>query len=156
MHSEQLTTTKSTEATPPKYRNVYVIGVFDLFHRGHLELLRTAKMLGERLVVAVNGDDMVSAYKRKPLYSETDRLEIVKSLRFVDKAFIIREFDNKEYIEQYDIDAIVHGDDWERASYLEQIRVTESYLESRQIDLVLLPYTQGISTSQLINQIKND
>lgn len=156
MQTEQLTTIKNTEATPPEYRNVYVIGVFDLFHRGHLELLRQAKMLGQRLVVAVNGDDMVSAYKRKPLYNETDRLEIIKALRFVDEAFIIREFDNKDYIEQYDIDAIVHGDDWERASYLEQIRVTEAYLESRNVALVLLPYTQGISTSQLINQIKND
>src|SRR5687768_3905935 len=105
------------------YKNVYVIGVFDLFHRGHVEFLKKAKSLGENLIVAVNGDEMVADYKRKPFYSETDRLEIIKSCKYVNDAFIINIYDNKEYIEQYNIDAIVHGNDWERTSYLSQIRV---------------------------------
>lgn len=136
------------------YKNVYVIGVFDLFHRGHLELLKNAKALGHRLIVAVNGDEMVSNYKRQPFYSEQDRLEIIKGCRYVDDAFIIREFDNKKHIEDFQIDAIVHGNDWERTSYLQQIRVTEAFLEERNVDLVLLPYTQGVSTSDLIKRIK--
>ena len=107
------------------YKNVYVIGVFDLFHRGHVEFLKKAKALGQNLIVAVNGDDMVASYKRKPFYSEEDRLEIIKSCKYVQEAFIIRGYDNKQYIEAYNIDAIVHGNDWERKSYLHQIRLTE-------------------------------
>ena len=137
------------------YKNVYVIGVFDLFHRGHIEFLKKAKSLGQNLIVAINGDDMVASYKRKPFYSEDDRLEIIKSLKYVDDAFIIKGYDNKEYIEQYDINAIVHGNDWERNSYLQQIRVTDEYLKSRNTELVLVPYTAGVSTSQIIKQIKD-
>lgn len=139
----------------PKFQNVYVIGVFDLFHRGHLELLKNAKALGQKLIVAINGDEMVSRYKRKPFFNEQDRLDIIKACKYVDDAFIIRDFDNKEAITQYNIDAIVHGNDWERSSYLEQIRVTEDYLAENNVALVLLPYTQGVSTSALITQIKN-
>lgn len=61
-------------------KNVYVIGVFDLFHFGHVELLRRAKELGDRLIVAINGDEMVASYKRRPFLSEQDRLEVVKCL----------------------------------------------------------------------------
>ncbi|MFD2512309.1 iron-containing alcohol dehydrogenase [Pontibacter locisalis] len=136
------------------YKNVYVIGVFDLFHKGHIELLKKARSLGNRLIVAVNGDEMVSEYKRKPFYSEEDRLEIIRNCKYVDEAFIIRGYDNKEYLEKFSIDAIVHGNDWERGSYLKQIRVTEEYLATRNIDMVLVPYTNGISTSGLIKQIK--
>lgn len=135
-------------------RNIYVIGVFDLFHRGHLELLRRSKELGDRLIVAINGDEMVSEYKRKPFFNEKDRLALVKSCKYVDEAFIINQFDNKEYLEKYQIDIIVHGNDWERISYLEQIRVTEGFLNKNNVDLTLLPYTKGISTSDLIKKIK--
>ncbi len=138
------------------YNNVYVIGVFDLFHRGHVEFLKKAKSLGQNLIIAVNGDDMVASYKRKPFYSEEDRLEIIKSCKYVNEAFIIKEYDNKAYIEKYEIDAIVHGNDWERESYLQQIRVTEEYLIERNAELVLIPYTAGISTSQLIKLIKEN
>lgn len=136
------------------FENVYVIGVFDLFHRGHVEFLKKASVLGKKLIVAVNGDEMVASYKRKPFYCEEDRLEIIKACKYVDDAFIIRGFDNKEYIEKYNIDAIVHGNDWELNSYLEQIRVTAEYLKERNVELILVPYTTGISTSQLIKKIK--
>ena len=136
------------------YKNVYVIGVFDLFHKGHAEFLKKARALGERLIVAVNGDDMVASYKRRPFYSEDDRLEIIKSCKYVDDAFIIREYDNKEYIQNYNIDAIVHGDDWKIESYMQQICVTAEYLKARKTKLVLVPYTAGISTTGLIKQIK--
>lgn len=134
---------------------VYVIGVFDLFHRGHLELLKRAKELGDKLVVAINGDDMVESYKRRPYFSESDRLELVKALKCVDDAFIIHEYDNKEYIRKHKVNVIVHGDDWPEESYMEQIRVTPEFLKENNCELVLLPYTQGISTSELIKEIAN-
>jgi len=64
-----------------KYAAVYVIGVFDLFHIGHVELLKRAKSIGNKLIVVVNGDEMVSSYKRKPIYDEKDRLAIVSSCK---------------------------------------------------------------------------
>lgn len=140
----------------PKQKNdiVYVIGVFDLFHRGHVELLKRSKELGKKLIVAINGDEMVAAYKRLPFFSENDRLEIVKACRYVDEAFIVTGYDNKQYLIDHDIDIIVHGDDWEKASYMKQIRVTKDFLKENGIKLVLLPYTKGISTSNLIKEIK--
>ncbi|HUS01753.1 MAG TPA: adenylyltransferase/cytidyltransferase family protein [Chitinophagaceae bacterium] len=136
------------------YKNIYVIGVFDLFHRGHLELLRKAKELGENLIVAVNSDAKVGSYKRKPVVPEYDRLEIVKACRYVNEAFIIDGYAQQEYIEKYNIDAIIHGDDWGRERYLHQICVTEAYLKERKTELILLPYTSGVSTSQILNRIR--
>ena len=138
-----------------QYKNNYVIGVFDLFHRGHVELLRKSKALGEKLIVAINSDELVTNYKRAPIFSEGDRLAIVKACRYVDDAFVAHDFDNKPYIEQYNIDAIIHGDDWEKSSYMKQIVVTEDYLQSRNVDLILLPYTVGVSSGDLIQKIKS-
>lgn len=134
-------------------KTVYVIGAFDLFHRGHLELLRRAKELGDRLIVAINSDDLVTDYKRKPFFSEVDRLAIVKACCFVDEAFIIRDLDNKEMVLKYSVDCIVHGDDWQGNSYLEQIRMSQNFIENNKIELIYLPYTKGISTSELIKKI---
>lgn len=135
---------------------VYVVGVFDLFHAGHVELLRRARELGDKLIVAINGDEMVETYKRKPFFTENDRLEIIKSSKYVDDAFIIRQYDNKEFIEKYGITKIVHGDDWEKESYMEQICVTPEFLEKNNCKLVIIPYTKGISTSELIQSIKKN
>lgn len=136
-------------------KTIYVIGVFDLFHTGHVELLRRSKELGDKLIVAINGDDMVSSYKRRPYLSEEDRLAVVKACRYVDDAFVIKEYDNKEYLKQYNIDVIVHGDDWDADGYMEQIRVTTDFLNENNITLEFLPYTEGISTSELIQKIKD-
>jgi glycerol-3-phosphate cytidylyltransferase len=133
--------------------NIYVVGVFDLYHRGHVELLKNAKNLGDRLIVAINGDNIVSKYKRLPFFSEEDRLFIVKSCKYVDDAFIIDSFDNKEAILKYEINVIVHGDDWVGNSYLQQIGVTPEFLQTHNIELKFLPYTKGISTSDLIKKI---
>lgn len=137
-----------------KYKNVYVIGVFDLFHRGHVELLRKSKELGERLIVAINGDDMVASYKRRPFTSETDRLAVIEAIKYVDEAFVIKDYDNKEFIKKHQIDAIVHGDDWEEESYMKQICVTREFLDENGVSLILVGYTKGISTSELISNIR--
>ena len=134
---------------------IYVIGVFDLFHSGHVKLLERARALGDKLVVAINGDEMVSKYKRRPFLSENDRLEVIKACRYVDEAFIINDFDNKEVILKYGVNTIVHGDDWTGDSYMDQIRLTPEFVEENSIEFVYLPYTKGISTSDLILKIKN-
>ena len=135
-------------------KNIYVIGVFDLFHKGHVELLKKARALGDKLIVAINGDEMVADYKRRPYFSENDRLALIEACRYVDEAFIIKEYDNKAYIQKYGIDIIVHGDDWAKESYMAQIKVDEAFLKENKVALCLLPYTNGISTSDLIKKIK--
>lgn len=133
---------------------VYIIGVFDLFHRGHVELLRKAKLLGDKLIVAVNGDELVASYKRRPFINEYDRLAVAESCKYVDESFIIRTYDNKDAVVKYSVDIIVHGSDWQGDSYLKQIRMDDDFLKQHKIDLVFLPYTEGISTSDIIKSIK--
>jgi glycerol-3-phosphate cytidylyltransferase len=133
---------------------VYVIGVFDLFHRGHVELFRRARELGDKLIVAVNGDEMTAAYKRRPFFSEQDRLELVKACRYVDDAFIASEFDNRDFVLRYKIKKIVHGNDWSHESYIKQIRLSEEFIAEHKIEMVYLPYWSGISTSQLVRTIQ--
>ena len=81
---------------------VYIIGVFDLFHTGHVELLRRAKELGDKLVVAINSDDIVEQYKRRPFIDEENRLKVIQACKYVDEAFVIRTFDNKDVVLKYD------------------------------------------------------
>ncbi|PTQ11626.1 cytidyltransferase-like protein [Sphingomonas oleivorans] len=132
---------------------VYVSGVFDLFHRGHVELLRRARKYGTHLVVGVNSDLITSRYKRKPFFSEDDRLAIVRSCKYVDLAFIATSLNLRNYIVEHGVKKIVHGDDWEHHSYLRQIGLDEAFIERREIEMIYLPYWNGISTSQIIERV---
>ncbi len=133
---------------------VYAIGVFDLFHRGHLEFLKSARALGDRLVVAINGDEMVTSYKRRPLNNEADRLAIVSALRCVDRAFVIEGYDNRSELIRNEIDIIAHGDDWEPVSYMKQIVVDQRFLDQQGICLQFVPYHAGVSTTSIIQAIR--
>lgn len=133
---------------------VMVIGVFDLFHRGHLEFLKNASKFGEKLLVVINGDRMVAKYKRKPYFNEEDRKEILLALSMVDYVVVNDKFDVKDIVEEYHPRVIVHGDDWPRESYLEQIRMTETDLHRFNVRLEFVPYYKPLSTSKLIEQIR--
>ena len=72
----------------------YTAGVFDLFHIGHLNLIKKAKQNCDYLIVGVNSDKLVQQYKHKtPVISEKERLEIIKSLKYVDQAVIVNTRD---------------------------------------------------------------
>jgi glycerol-3-phosphate cytidylyltransferase len=133
---------------------VLVVGVFDLFHRGHVELLRRARALGSCLHVIVNGDRLTAAYKRRPVMAEADRLAIVSACRYVDRAEVSNDYDVKPYVERHGIRAIVHGDDWTRDDYLRQIRVSEQYLQAQGVEMVFVPYYRGESTTDLCRRIR--
>lgn len=133
---------------------ILVVGVFDLFHRGHVELLKKASLLGDKLIVVVNGDEFTEKYKRRPIFSEEDRLSIVKSCKYVDVAVISNNADVKPHIELYGINIIVHGDDWEHSLYLKQICLSDEYIKEKEIKLVYTDYYDKISTSEIINKIK--
>jgi cytidyltransferase-like protein len=137
-----------------KQHNVYVIGVFDLFHRGHIEFLKRARRLGSKLIAAVNGDCLTAKYKRPPIYNEEDRLELLLSCKYVDEGFIINRYDNRDAIIEHNIDLIAHGNDWDVEGYKRQIRVDDAFLHEHNVELVMLDYTDGISTSGIIKKIK--
>src|ERR1700761_4207652 len=132
---------------------VYVVGVFDLFHRGHIELFRKAKALGDRLVVAVNGDEITAGYKRRPIMPEEDRLELVKACAFVDYAFITNSYDHRALVLEHNVKKIVHGDDWTGDSYLQQIRLTPQFVAEHQIEMVYVPYWRATSTSEILKAV---
>jgi glycerol-3-phosphate cytidylyltransferase len=130
---------------------VLVVGVFDLFHSGHVRLLRAARALGDRVVVVVNGDRLTSSYKRTPIMNEDDRMEMVEACRYVDHAEVSNNYSIRDAVVRHGVTQIVHGDDWEIESYKRQICCDDDFLDLHNARLVLLPYTQGISTSDIIS-----
>lgn len=135
-------------------KKVLVVGVFDLFHRGHVEFLKKAASYGDELIILINGDEMTEKYKRRPIYSEQDRAAILSAMSCVSLVEVTDSFDVKPIIEKHNIDIIVHGDDWEHESYLKQIRCTEDYLEERGVSLAYTQYHSTVSTSALLQKIK--
>lgn len=135
-------------------KKVLVVGVFDLFHRGHVEFLKKAATFGDELIILINGDHMTEKYKRRPIYSQEDRAAILQSMSCVSLVEITNSFDVKPIIEKYNIDVIVHGDDWEHQSYLEQIRCSEEYLSEQNVTVAYTQYHSTISTSALLQKIK--
>jgi glycerol-3-phosphate cytidylyltransferase len=126
-------------------RTVITFGTFDVFHVGHLRVIERAAALGDRLVVGVSADALNLRKKgREPVFTESERLEIVAALRMVDEVFVEESLEQKrEYIERFDADVLVMGDDW-RGRFDEFGDICE---------VVYLPRTPAISTTALIEKI---
>ncbi len=122
---------------------VYTAGVFDMFHIGHLNVLRASKSLGDRLVVGVVSDAGAAQYKRRPLISERDRIEIIRNIRCVDEVYLQPTTDPTPIVEIVRPDIFTHGNDWSKL-----LRGQET-LSRLGIRFVLLPYTHGVSTTEL-------
>ena len=132
---------------------VYVPGTFDCLHVGHLNLLDFAASLGE-VWVGLNTDEFAERYKRRPVYSLEDRLRIVESLRQVTEVIVnAGDEDSKPAILECSPRYIVHGDDWTGDAYLKQLSVTPEWLMYRGISVVHPPYTQGVSTTEIIESL---
>jgi glycerol-3-phosphate cytidylyltransferase len=129
---------------------VLVVGVFDLFHAGHVSLLRRARALGERLVVVINGDQLTASYKRQPIMTEDDRRQLLEACRHVDAVEISNDYSIRDAVLRHQVTKIVHGDDWDEESYKRQIRCDDAFLSQAGAELVWLPYTPGVSTSDII------
>ena len=110
----------------------YTAGVFDLFHIGHLNLIKKAKENCDFLIVGVNSDELVKEYKNKtPIIPEEERLEIIKSLKSVDKAVLVNTRDKLDAYNKYKFNRIFVGDDWKKhPSYIEAAKKLEPYKES--------------------------
>jgi len=94
---------------------VITFGTFDIVHYGHIRILQRAKEMGTSLIVGVSSDALNEEKKgRKPVYSEFERMQIIKSLRCVDDVFLEESLEKKrEYIIKYEADILVMGNDWE-------------------------------------------
>lgn len=136
-----------------KYRIGYTQGTFDMFHIGHLNLINHAKEYCDHLIVGVNSDELVYSYKnKKPVIAEQERSEIVRNIKAVDECVITSTLDKLCALEAFHFDAIFIGDDWKGNPRWEQ---TRKDLAERGVDVVFLPHTNGVSSTQLSEVIKN-
>ncbi len=126
---------------------VITFGTYDVFHVGHLRLLRRAREYGNHLTVGVSTDKLnFSKKNRYPVYSQEERREIIESLRFVDTVFYEHSLEEKrDYLIEHKADVLVMGDDWEgRFDVFSDV-----------CQVVYLPRTPSISTTQVIEKIRN-
>jgi glycerol-3-phosphate cytidylyltransferase len=134
-----------------KFSVGYTAGVYDLFHIGHINLLQAAKAMCDTLIVGVTTDE-VALYKGKsPIIPFEQRLEIIKNISCVDLAVPQHIIDKVEAYERLHYDVLFVGDDWYGH---ESWKKYEYNLGLENVPVIYLPYTQGISTTELRNKIK--
>lgn len=134
-----------------KYKVGYTQGTFDLFHIGHLNLINNAKEQCDYLIVGVNSDELVFKYKNKVTnIKETERAKIVNSIKGVDRVIITDTLDKTEILNHVNFDAIFIGDDWKGNQRWEDTKIA---LSKRGIDVVFLPHTDGISTTDIVKKM---
>lgn len=138
-----------------KYKIGFTTGVFDLFHVGHLNLLECCKSMCDYLIVAVCGDDYVTKVKKKnPVFSEKERIRIIGALKCVDEVSTItlEEINDKMLaLERFHFDVLFSGDDWKGS---ERYNKTEKQFAKLGVSIEYLPYTQGVSTTQIKENLK--
>ena len=124
---------------------VYAAGTWDMFHVGHLNILKAAKALGDILIVGVSTDELVFEYKGyHPLLSYEDRAAVVAACRYVDAVVPQRALEKASQLEQLDADILVVGNDW-----WERKVKGHDFMKERGRRVVYLPYTTGKSSTQL-------
>ena len=125
--------------------------VADLFHYGHANFLKQARQLGDHLLVGIHSDKVVEEYKRSPIMTMQERLDTVSSCRYVDEVIPNAPLVvDQEWIKKHEIDLVVHGDDFSTNM--------QEFCYRAPMDLGILryvSYTPGVSTTEIINRIKN-
>lgn len=140
-----------------KYQTGITVGVFDMLHVGHLNLLERCKGMCERLVVAVCQDDYVREVKHKsPVCAAADRMRMLLALKCVDEVVpvSIEETEDKMLLlKNHPFDVLFSGDDWKGS---ERYLKTEKQFAELGVRIEYLPYTKGISTSELKKMIRHE
>lgn len=130
-----------------KYKVGYTTGVFDLFHIGHLNILKRAKEYCDYLIVGVCTDELVQDYKNKtPIIPYEERAAIVEAIKYVDKVVPQTNRDKVIAHGKLSFDVVFLGDDWKGSNYYNE---TEKKLSDLGVDLVFFPYTKGTSSTKL-------
>jgi len=133
---------------------VYTGGTFDLFHSGHVAFLRKCALVGS-VTVSLNTDEFIKNYKgNPPVMSYAEREAVLLACRYVDAVVPnVGGVDSTVAIELAQPDIIIIGSDWARRDYYKQMGFTQDWLDERDIGLAYIPYTQGISTTELKKRI---
>lgn len=123
-------------------KRVLTYGTFDLFHQGHVRLLKRAKALGDYLIVAVSTDEFNAIKDKRAYHDYATRAEVVEACRYVDLVIPEESWEQKASdVERYFVDVVVMGDDWagsDRFDYLKEL-----------CEVVYLPRTEGVSTTEI-------
>ncbi|MFL2940523.1 MAG: glycerol-3-phosphate cytidylyltransferase [Marine Group III euryarchaeote CG-Epi4] len=128
----------------------YTTGVFDLFHIGHLNILRRAREKCDKLIVGVTTDELLKVYKNKsPIIPFEERISIVKSIRYVDEVVPQENMDKLSHWDNLKFNVVFVGDDWQNTDKWNKI---ESDFNKIGVKVIYFPYTKGTS-STLINDI---
>lgn len=129
----------------------YTTGVFDLFHVGHLNILKRAKENCDWLIVGVSTDELVETYKNHaPVISYNERVEIVKAIRYVDEVVPQVSMDKVKAWHELHYNKLFHGNDWKGSLMYNEI---EANLEKLGVEIVYFPYTQGTSSTKINNAL---
>lgn len=130
---------------PRKYRKVLTVGVYDLLHKGHVELFRRAKGLGDYLIVAAQDSDFILKYKPKAqvMNSTEDRKYMIKSIRYVDEVITYTDVD--KIVQNVNFDIFVTGPDQCHAGFQKAIKWCEEHGKEH----IVLGRTDGVSSSDL-------
>lgn len=130
---------------------VYVDMVGDLFHPGHVELLRQARSFGDWLIVGVLSDDVVAAYKRRPIMTLDERVAVIRACRYVDEVVPnAPDVVTTEFLAEHHISLVVHGED-----------ISEQTVETLYGDVAaagklrLVHRAPGISTTEIIRRVQD-
>ncbi|MCR5250599.1 MAG: adenylyltransferase/cytidyltransferase family protein [Lachnospiraceae bacterium] len=129
----------------------YTTGVFDLFHIGHLNLLKNAKGMCDRLIVGVTIDELVSYKGKHALIPFEDRIEIVRSCRYVDAAVPQYDMDKLKACKALQANILFVGDDWYGTDKWAQY---EKEFAQEGIKIVYFPYTKGVSSTRITEALK--
>lgn len=130
----------------------YTAGVYDLFHIGHLNLLKNAKGMCDKLVVGVTTDDLVSYKGKQALIPFDERIEIVRNIKYVDAAIPQYDMDKLTACKKLGASILFVGDDWYNTDKWNKY---EEEFKKEGIKIVYFPYTKGISSTILNNALKN-
>lgn len=132
----------------------YTTGVFDMFHIGHLNILKRAKEKCDFLIVGVSTDEVVQKYKNKtPVIPFAERMEIVSSIKYVDQVVAQETMDKMDAWKKLHFNVLFHGDDWKGSNMYKSI---ENRLEEVGVEVVFLPHTDGISSTILRGRLNED
>ena len=130
-----------------KYKVGYTTGVFDMFHIGHLNILKKSKELCDYLIVGVSTDELVESYKnKKPVIPFEERIEILKAIKYVDKVVPQITMNKLDAWNEFHFDVVFHGDDWKGSSLYNDI---ENNLKRVGCEIVYFEHTTGISSTML-------
>lgn len=130
-----------------KYRIGYTTGVYDMFHIGHLNILKNAKSQCDYLIVGVSTDELVYKSKNKyPIIPFDERMEIVRAIKYVDEVVPQENKDKLAAYEKYKFDVMFVGDDWKGSELFTRC---EEELKKRGSSVVYFPYTKSISSTML-------